>query len=94
MLFITEPLVSLKKKKDCIRPRKAIDCVQGKYSVNSPLTPGGLEKLKMKSGYVRKGDIVGHRRSTGRDTLAGSLSLNNQRGNIMVVVLVMMKREN
>jgi hypothetical protein len=30
----------------------------------------------------------------GRDTLAGSLSLNNQRGNIMMVVLVMVKRGN
>jgi hypothetical protein len=48
----------------------------------------------MKSGYVRKGDIAGHRRSIGRDTLAGSLSLSNQRGNIMVVVLVMIKRGN
>jgi len=66
MLFITEPLVSLKKKRTGIRPRKAMSCVQGKYSVNSSPTPGGLEKLKMESGYVGKGDIAGHRRSTGQ----------------------------
>jgi cyclin-dependent kinase 12/13 len=66
MLFITEPLVSLKKKRTGIRPRKAMGCVQGKYSVNSSPTPGGLEKLKMESGYVGKGDIAGHRRSTGQ----------------------------
>jgi cyclin-dependent kinase 12/13 len=41
-------------------------CVQGKYSVNSSPTPGGLEKLKMESGYVGKEDIAGHRRSTGQ----------------------------
>jgi len=66
MLFITEPLVSLKKKRTGIRPRKAMGCVLGKYSVNSSPTSGGLEKLKMESGYVGKGDIAGHRRSTGQ----------------------------
>jgi len=66
MLFITEPLVSLKKKRTGIRPRKAMGCVQRKYSVNSSPTSGGLEKLKMKSSYVGKGVIAGHRRSTGQ----------------------------
>lgn len=66
MLFITEPLVSVKKKRIGNRPRKAMGCVQGKHSVNSSPTPGGLEKLKMESGYVGKGDIAGHRRSTGQ----------------------------
>lgn len=41
-------------------------CAQGKYSVSSSPTPGGLEKLKMESGYVGKGDMAGPRRSTGQ----------------------------
>lgn len=39
-------------------------CAQSKPSMNSP--PKGLEKLKMDSGYVGKGDFVGPRRSTGQ----------------------------
>ncbi|XVF29843.1 hypothetical protein REPUB_Repub16aG0005700 [Reevesia pubescens] len=39
-------------------------CVQGKNSLNSP--PRGLEKLKMKNGYMRKGGFMGPRRSTGQ----------------------------
>ncbi|XWS24927.1 hypothetical protein CRYUN_Cryun27aG0026700 [Craigia yunnanensis] len=39
-------------------------CVQGKNSMNSP--PRGLEKLKMENGYMEKGGLVGHRRSTGQ----------------------------
>lgn len=39
-------------------------CVQAKSLTQS--SPGGLEKLKMESGYVGKGGIVGPRRSTGQ----------------------------
>ncbi|CAK7346743.1 unnamed protein product [Dovyalis caffra] len=72
MFLITEPLVSLKKKGTATRPRKAMGCAQGKSSVNTSPAPGGLEKLKMESGYKGKGDIAGHRRSTGQ-RYSGSL---------------------
>ncbi|KAK1556020.1 hypothetical protein Q3G72_034664 [Acer saccharum] len=39
-------------------------CVQAKSSNKSP--PGGLDKLKMESGYVGRGGMGGPRRSTGQ----------------------------
>lgn len=39
-------------------------CAQGKPSMHSP--PRGLEKLKLESGYIARGEYVRPRRSTGQ----------------------------